>query len=69
MVLYKTYDERMRSGMKSERLRLASVLADTATIGYIRAQYPWLAKELDKAATQLMLDEEEIERLRRGSVS
>lgn len=49
--------------MKSERLRLASVLADAATIGYIRAQYPWLAKELAAAAAQLENDEAEIQRL------
>lgn len=49
--------------MKSERLRLASVLADTATIGYIRVQYPWLAKELEAAATRLKEDEAEMKRL------
>lgn len=49
--------------MKSERLRLAAVLADTATIGYVRAQYPWLAKELEAAAMQLEKDEAEMKRL------
>lgn len=49
--------------MKSERLRLAAVLADSATIGYLRAQYPWLAKELAAAARQLEDDEVEIQRL------
>ncbi len=49
--------------MKSERLRLAAVLADSATIGYIRTQYPWLAKELSVAAAQLEDDEAEIQRL------
>lgn len=51
--------------MKSERLRLASILTDTATIGYIRVQYPWLWKELEKAALQLEEDDKEIEELRR----